>query len=207
MATQYGYWLFANYAALLSHGGILTNRAVRGGVADLLAAPNSRVLWLIIDGFPAAYLPLLHEALTRHGLHAVRTDYALAPLPTITEIGIPPLLNGLRPDDPAFTTDRAEALRRAFPHKSVAFAAVVGRFAEALATETDLCCLHWTDLDEYQHRPEYKIEGTRTKHIRQAHLPRMSVDTLSKGIGLKADYPGESFHALRFRLEYDEFVE
>lgn len=38
-------------------------------------------------------------------------------------------------------------------------------------------------------------------------LPRMSVDTLSKGVGLKADYLGEIFHALRFRLEYDEFVE
>ena len=39
------------------------------------------------------------------------------------------------------------------------------------------------------------------------HLPRMSVDTLSKGVGLKADYLGEIFHALRSRLEYDEFVE
>lgn len=38
-------------------------------------------------------------------------------------------------------------------------------------------------------------------------LPRMSVDTLSKGVGLKADYLGEIFHALRFRLEYDEYVE
>jgi ATP-dependent Lon protease len=38
-------------------------------------------------------------------------------------------------------------------------------------------------------------------------LPRMSVDALSKGVGLKADYLGEMFHALRFRIEYDKFVE
>lgn len=38
-------------------------------------------------------------------------------------------------------------------------------------------------------------------------LPRMGVDSLSKGIGLKADYLGEIFHALRFRIEYDKFVE
>ena len=39
------------------------------------------------------------------------------------------------------------------------------------------------------------------------YLPRLSVDTLSRGIGLKADYLGEMFHALRFRIEYDKFVE
>lgn len=39
------------------------------------------------------------------------------------------------------------------------------------------------------------------------HLPRMSVDALSNGVGLKADYLGEIFHALRFRIEYDKFVE
>lgn len=39
------------------------------------------------------------------------------------------------------------------------------------------------------------------------NLPRMSVDALSKGVGLKADYLGEIFHALRFRIEYDKFVE
>jgi ATP-dependent Lon protease len=39
------------------------------------------------------------------------------------------------------------------------------------------------------------------------HLPRMGVDALSKGVGLKADYLGEILHALRFRIEYDKFVE
>ena len=34
-----------------------------------------------------------------------------------------------------------------------------------------------------------------------------AVDALSKGVGLKADYLGEIFHALRFRIEYDKFVE
>ena len=173
MATRYGDWLFANYAALLGHGGILTSRAVRGRIADLLAAPHSRVLWLIIDGFPAAYLPLLHEALAQHGLSQVQTDYALVPLPTITEIGIPALLNGLRSDDPDFSADREEALRRAFPTKTVAFTAVAGRFAKILATDADLCCLHWTALDRYQHQPEYEIEGTRADHIRQELLGRI----------------------------------
>ncbi|MCY7349647.1 MAG: BREX system Lon protease-like protein BrxL [Cytophagaceae bacterium] len=39
------------------------------------------------------------------------------------------------------------------------------------------------------------------------YLPRMHLDLLSKGVGLKADYLGEIFHAFRFRIEYDKFVE
>ena len=39
------------------------------------------------------------------------------------------------------------------------------------------------------------------------NLPRLSTDALSKGVGLKADYLGEIFHAFRFRIEYDKFVE
>jgi len=173
-ATAYGDWLFKNYAALLSHGDILTNRSVRGRVADLLATPGSRVLWLIIDGFPAAYLPLLLEALRQHGINQVSTDYALAPLPTITEIGVPALLNGLRPDDPTFTADYAEALRRAFPGHRTAQSSAVGHFAQTLATGADLCCLHWTELDTYLHRPEHHIEGSRADFIRQELGRRIS---------------------------------
>ena len=169
MADDYGEWLFANYAALLNHGDILSNRSVRGRVADLLAAPTSRVLWLIIDGFPAAYLPLLQAALTQHGLSQVQLDYVLAPLPTITEIGMPALLNGLRPDDPDFVPhpQYEEALRRAFPGHSTAQSSAVGYFQQKLAADTDLCCLHWWELDAYQHKPQHHIKGSRTEHIRR----------------------------------------
>lgn len=169
MATQYGDWLFANYAALLSHVGILTNRSLRSRITDLLAAPNSRVLWLIIDGFPLAYLPLLREALVRHGISELQCEYVLAPLPTITEIGMPALLNGLRPDDPDFVSHPKyeEALRRAFPGRSTAQSSAVGYFQQRLAADTDICCLHWWELDEYQHKPQHHIKGTRTEHIRR----------------------------------------
>lgn len=167
LANQYGDWLFENYAALRSHGGILTSLGIRGRIADFLAAPHSRVLWLIIDGFPAAYLPLLQEALAQHGLSQTQGEFVLAPLPTITEIGIPALLNGLRPGDPDFTANYAEALRRAFPGCSTAQSSAVGHFLKALKENTDLCCLHWIDLDGYQHRAEHHIEGPRADFIRQ----------------------------------------
>ena len=167
LANLYGDWLFDNYSALRSHGGILTSLGVRGRIADLLALPHSRVLWLIIDGFPAVYLPLLREALALHDLSLTQSEFALAPLPTITEIGVPALLNGLRPDDPYFTTDYKEAVRRAFPGYSTKQSSAVGNFADALKADADLCCLHWTALDTYQHLAEYHIEGTRADFIRQ----------------------------------------
>lgn len=178
LANEYGDWLFDNYAALRSHGGILTNLGIRGRIADLLALPHSRVLWLIIDGFPAAYLPLLREALAQHDLSQTTSEFALAPLPTITEIGIPALLNGLRPDDPDFTSDYAEALRRAFPGYITAQSSAVGHFPRTLQAGADLCCLHWIDLDLYQHKDEHHIEGPRADFIRQE---------LARRIGLLAE--------------------
>lgn len=38
-------------------------------------------------------------------------------------------------------------------------------------------------------------------------LPRIETSTLSNGIGFKADFIGEIFHALRSRVEFDKFVE
>jgi ATP-dependent Lon protease len=38
-------------------------------------------------------------------------------------------------------------------------------------------------------------------------LPRIETSTLSSGVGFKADYIGEIFHALRNRVEFDKFVE
>lgn len=38
-------------------------------------------------------------------------------------------------------------------------------------------------------------------------LPRIETSTLSSGVGFKADYIGEIFHALRSRVEFDKFVE
>jgi ATP-dependent Lon protease len=38
-------------------------------------------------------------------------------------------------------------------------------------------------------------------------LPRIETSTLSNGMGFKADFIGEIFHALRSRVEFDKFVE
>jgi hypothetical protein len=165
IAILYGDWLFDNYSALMGHDDILTNRAVRHRIAALLENPNNRVIWLIIDGLPAVYTGLLKSALQKHSFNRVKTEFALAPLPTITEIGIPALLTGLRPDAKAFTNKREEGLAQSFPKFKTVFTASVGYFAEKLAEESDLCCLHYTGIDFFQHKPESQITKSRAAVI------------------------------------------
>lgn len=158
MATAYGDWLFANYNALLAQHDVLTNYDVRQRVQETLTS-TSRVIWLIIDGFPAAFVPLLEQQLRAHGLIRQTKQYALATLPTITEVGIPALTNGLTPNSSAFTTDRPEALQRAFPEHTTNFAAVVAKFADVLASDADLCCLHWQEIDKTLHRDDNEFDS------------------------------------------------
>lgn len=167
-SNQYGDWLFTNYSTLIDDERILTNSNVRQRAQQLLSSPGSRLIWLIIDGLPDAYTALLMAALKKHGLNKIEAEYALTALPTITAIGIPALLNGLRPDASSFISDskkRKEALVQAFPNQKVAFSNLTGNFAETLDADADLCCLHWRELDTYQHREDNEIEGTRADYI------------------------------------------
>lgn len=165
-ANQYGDWLFANYSSLIDDERILTNTNVRQRVLDLLAPTDSRLIWLIIDGFPDAYTPLLLAALKKHGLNRIKVEYSLTSLPTITQIGIPALLNGMRPDADSFIpNNRKEALVQAYPDYNVVFSNQVRDFAGTLNSESDLCCLHWRELDSYQHKEDREIEGTRAEYI------------------------------------------
>ncbi|MFD1470398.1 hypothetical protein ACFQ48_19375 [Hymenobacter caeli] len=167
-SNQYGDWLFTNYSTLIDDERILTNSNVRQRAQQLLSSPGSRLIWLIIDGLPDAYTALLMAALKKHGLNKIEAEYALTALPTITAIGIPALLNGLRPDASSFISDskkRKEALVQAFPNQKVVFSNLTGNFAETLDADADLCCLHWRELDTYQHREDNEIEGTRADYI------------------------------------------
>lgn len=187
MAEQYSDWLFANFASLLAQNDVPTNYGVSQTVRNCLATNNSRVIWLIIDGFPAAFVPLLEQALRAHGLSRTATSYAFAPLPTITEVGIPALLNGLTPDSSAFTIERHEALKRSFPGYTTAFTASLGQFQHVLDSYTDLCCLHWLDIDETLHRDDTKFDTPRTEKI--AELLNDRIGKIAHFINQQTDRP------------------
>lgn len=168
LSAQYANWLYDNYQSLLDRDDVLSNIHVRGRVADASQAGTYRVIWLIINGFPAAYVPLLHDVLTQHGLNRQTTEWAFAPLPTITPIGIPVLLNGMRPDAGSFVwNDNQLAFEQAFRDQTTAFAAVKGKFQAALNTEADIICLHTQEIDFMLHEPDYRFECSRWEEVKE----------------------------------------
>ena len=166
-AEVYGDWLFGNWAALSANNDVPTTYGVREQVLNALGTAKSRVIWLIIDGFPAVFVPLLEQQLRTHGLSRQTKHYAFAPLPTISEIGIPAQLNGLMPDSSSYTTDPRIALSQAFPGHKTAYAGVVGKFQDVLSSDADLCCLHWLEIDEAMHLTDNKFDSStgRLEHV------------------------------------------
>ncbi|MCY7349646.1 MAG: PglZ domain-containing protein [Cytophagaceae bacterium] len=166
-SIQYAEWLYRHYRELMDRDDILTNLGVRNQIAELSRAGNCRVIWLIIDGFPAAYAGLLTDTLAQHGLNRVTTRWAFAALPTITSIGIPALLNGQRANSDGYEFDNYRlALKQAFPGQTTVFEASVGRFQKALHADTDIVCLHWIEVDDLMHKPDYQLKRARAEAVK-----------------------------------------
>lgn len=167
LSAQYADWLYKHYQSLLDSDDILSNLNVRGRIAAAGQNGAHRVIWLIIDGFPAAYVSLLHDVLSQYGLNRQTTEWAFAPLPTITQIGIPILLNGMRPDANSFVRDNPQlALEQAFPNKKIAFAAVEGKFSTTLHSNADIICIHTQEVDFMLHEPDYRLERSRSEEVK-----------------------------------------
>lgn len=189
LATQYGDWLFDNNAALLALSDVPTIYGIIRQVRELLEVDNNAVIWFIIDGFPAAFVPILEQILHKHGLIRQMKQYAFAALPTITEVGIPAQLGGITPDSSAFTEDRSMAINQAFPGYTTTFTSVVNKFQDALDIEADLCCLHWQGIDQLMHKDDNEFDNSmaRIEAIRDSLNER--IGKLANAINYRTDRP------------------
>lgn len=163
-ANVYSDWLFKSYNDII-HTGLKTNYNITNIIHDELS--SSSIIWLIIDGLPAAYTETLNSILKSHGINKVQQDYNFAAVPTITEIGIPTQLSGKFPQSEDYTTNKAEALKLAFNSKKVVFKNSIKHFGEALESDFDLCCLHWHEIDEFMHKEDNNIETRRIEEIKR----------------------------------------
>jgi len=163
-ANVYSDWLFNSYAAIIQNG-IKTNYNIVSLICDELI--DSRVVWLIIDGFPSAYTETLKSILKSNGINKIQENHFFAALPTITEIGIPTQLCGISPQSKAYKTNREEALKASFNSKKVVFKHRIKTFDEALESNFDVCCLHWQEIDEFMHKEDKDIETRRIDEINQ----------------------------------------
>jgi hypothetical protein len=163
-ANVYSDWLFGSYSDIIQ-SGIKTNYNITNKIHDELS--DSRVIWLIIDGFPAFYKEILNSILKSHGINSIKENYNFAAIPTITEIGMPTQLGGVFPQSSGYTSNKEEALKRAFKLKDVIFKNSIKYFGSALDSDFDLCCLHWHEIDEFMHKEDNHIDVRRIDEIKR----------------------------------------
>jgi hypothetical protein len=161
-ANVYSDWLFNSYSDIINNG-FKTNYNLTGIIHDELC--ESSIIWLIVDGLPAAYTETLNSVLKSHGINKIKQNYNFAAIPTITEIGIPTQLSGKFPNSEGYINNKAEALKLAFNSKKVVFKSSINHFAEALESDFDLCCLHWHEIDEFMHKEDKDIDSKRILEI------------------------------------------
>ena len=181
-ANVYSDWLFNNYSDII-HNGLKTNYNITGIIHDELS--ESSVIWLIIDGLPAAYAETLNSILKSHGINKIQQNYNFAAIPTITEIGIPTQLSGKFPNSEDYTSNKTEALNLAFNSKNVIFQNSIKDFSKALESDFDLCCLHWHEIDEFMHKEDNNIDTRRIEEIKR--LLNIRIKQIANVIKLNTD--------------------
>lgn len=164
-SCQYSDWLFENYNELI-HSTKHSNFHIVDRIHDWLYKADTSVIWLIIDGFPAAYSNLLQSILKSHDIKKISNTYRIAALPTITEIGISTQINGKFESSSSYTTNRQTALENAFSTKKVVYSNEVKNFSRLLSENSfDVCCLHWKAIDEFMHKEDSQIDGERIDEV------------------------------------------
>lgn len=163
-ANDYSDWLNQNYEAIVLNG-FKTNYNNVSVISNELN--YNCIIWLIIDGFPSAYVETLKTILKSNGINKFLESYHFAAIPTITELGIPTQLSGMVPQSEAFTTNREESLKRAFNSKKIVFKSNIKSFSYALESDFDICCLHWQEIDELMHKEDNDIENGRLEEIKR----------------------------------------
>jgi len=168
-STAYSDWLFKNYRAILNNTNILTNLDVITGVRDYLNETGAKVIWLIIDGFPAYFAPALKGILKKYGINKVDLNWSLATLPTITELGIPLMLAGTYENSltPQGLSDRQGLLNKALNDKKCFYTTKLNDFRQVLEREGDLCCLHTHEIDTLLHKNDSEFDSTRAAQIEE----------------------------------------
>ncbi|MFA6245339.1 MAG: hypothetical protein WC615_00270 [Mucilaginibacter sp.] len=168
-STLYSDWLYNNYRAILNNTNILTNLDVIAEIREILDDPGYKVIWLIIDGFPAYFAPALRGILKKYGINKIDLKWSLATLPTITELGIPIMLAGtfdtsITPQD---FGNRQVLLNKALHDKRCYYTTKLNDFQQTIERKSDLCCLHTHEIDTLLHKNDSEFDTSRAAQIEE----------------------------------------
>jgi hypothetical protein len=128
---------------------------------------------LLIDGLAYEMAEILQKEANTLGIWILEPVPAIASLPTITDVGMLATVAGL-PVDMAWLEDspqtenarrrREELLRQRVPQAVVKSVFQIEQMTEALAVQSDLYILVWSDVDSFAHR--YTDPGLFVEHAR-----------------------------------------
>lgn len=163
LSIKYSDWLVENYFHL-SKSNEIQNWNIVNEIRDKLD-DNRIAIWLIIDCFPSIFVDDLQLILKDHGIYNISCDYKLAPIPTITEIGIPSLISGLFETSQNKSFNRQKVLANSFKTYKVHYENKLAKFKKIFDEELDLYCLHWYEIDELLHKSESEIFESKEAKI------------------------------------------
>ncbi|GAB3921524.1 PglZ domain-containing protein [Mucilaginibacter myungsuensis] len=176
-SLAYSDWLFTNYRSVITNNQILTNFDVPTMIRAQLEDANTRVVWLILDGFPAYYTPALRGILQKTGLNKIDLEWSMATLPTVTSLGIPLMLSGGYETglSAELLQNRQAILQNIFSGKTSSYTSKLSDFKRVLSLENDLCCLHTHEVDDLLHQHDSMFDISRAAKVEEILERRISM--------------------------------
>ncbi|GAB2627935.1 hypothetical protein GCM10027035_23090 [Emticicia sediminis] len=164
MSECYSDWLFNNFDSIFRKDSTTSNLDVIIKINEVLEQTNSKIIWLIIDGFPIFYQPMLESILKENGINKTKTDWSFAVWPTITEVGIPTMLSG-KFESAIIEPNRNKLLVTASNHRECTYTNKVSEFRQNISADVDIACIHTTEIDTLLHKSDSEFEDGRENEI------------------------------------------
>eukprot|EP01035_Chromulina_nebulosa_P021007 gene21007-27222_t len=186
MSECYSDWLFNNFNTIFRKDSTTTNLDVILKINEVLGQANPKIIWLIIDGFPAFYQPMLESILKESGINKTKTDWSFAVLPTITEVCIPTMLSG-KFESAITERNRNQLLVTASNHKKCTYTSQPRDFRQNISADVDIACIHATVIDAHLHKNDSEFVDGRESEIKR--ILKTLIEPISEVIKSSTERP------------------
>jgi predicted transposase YbfD/YdcC len=186
MSECYSDWLFNNFNTIFRKDSAITNLDVIIKINEVLEQANPKIIWLIIDGFPAFYQPMLESVLKENGINKTKIDWSFAVLPTITEVCIPTMLSG-KFESATAESNRNKLLVTASNHRRCTYTNKVSDFRQNISADVDIACIHTIEIDTLLHKSDSEFEDGREIEIKG--ILKKRIEQISEVIKSSSERP------------------
>jgi hypothetical protein len=183
----YSDWLFNNFNTIYRKDSTTTNLDIIIKINEVLEQKKTKIIWLIIDGFPAFYQPMLESILKENGIKKIKTDWSFAVVPTVTEVCIPTMLSGKFESAITEEPTRNQLLITASNHRKCTYTNKVSDFRQNISADVDITCIHTTEIDTLLHKSDSEFEDGRENEVKR--IIRKRIEQISEEIKSSTERP------------------